>query len=404
MEKQTNRTIMKNVLILIITFLSSTILFGQDSILKKSDLVIRDASLNSNNSKPIYILNSYQVNEFLLKKLDPNSIEKIDVLKNQAATAIYGQKAQNGAIVITTKNISKKELEKLYKLYPYEYSENKGKEFTITGVVLDCEKNPLSGITIKNLNTKSECISDFHGKFKIKVRKNDVLQFENSNYEPQKVLINKQKTITVSLKAIFNSSDKPILLKKPVIYLYPTEKTKVTLQFDFKGKIVTTFPKYEENWKVIASPNGQLYDTKTKRIYNSLFWDGEFDLPEEHYQYKDGFVVAKENLTHFFIEKLEHVGLNNQEINEFIQFWLPILEQNEYSFIHFLVNDDCNEISINNVNPKPETSIRLYMEFHALDDFITIKEQQLPKTKRKGFTLVEWGGTDVTNKIQKDEL
>ncbi|KIX22280.1 hypothetical protein SY27_05670 [Flavobacterium sp. 316] len=200
-----------------------------------------------------------------------------------------------------------------------------------------------------------------------------------------------------------NSNDK-IIVKKPIIYLYPTEETEVTLQFNFKGKLLTTFPKYENKWQVIVSPNGQIYDTKTKRNYSSLFWDGEINLPNEHYQYEDGFVIEKENLTTFFIEKLEYMGLNNQETNEFIQFWLPILEQNKYNFIHFLVNDDCNEISVNTIHPKPETSIRVYMEFYSLEQLKIIKEQKLPKTERKGFTIVEWGGTDVTNKIQKNEL
>lgn len=89
-------------------FLSSLTLFGQDSISKKSDLIIRDGLFKTKNSNPIYIVNSRLVNESLLKELDPNSIEKIDVLKSQVATAIYGQNAQNGVIVITTKDISKK--------------------------------------------------------------------------------------------------------------------------------------------------------------------------------------------------------------------------------------------------------------------------------------------------------
>lgn len=395
---------MKSKLILSFVFFSIAIVFAQDSIQKQKGWSITTKSKVNIANKALCVVNSNYVSEDILKAIKLNDIDKHNVLNSQTATAIYGEKAQNGAIVITTKNIPKKELEKMYKLYAYEYSENKGKEFLLTGLILDCEENPLSGTTIKNLNNKEQCITDFEGKFKIKIRKNDVLQIDKANYESQKIIIGKQKTITISLKALLVSNDKQILLKKPVIYLYPTKETEITLQFDFKGKLLTTFPKYEEYWKVIASPNGQLFDTKTQRIYSSLFWDGEIDLPSEHYQYTDGFVVAKEDLTTFLIEKMEHIGLNNQETNEFVQFWLPILERNEFNFIHFLVNENCNEISINNVKPKPETTIRVYMEFYGLDQFETIKEQQLPKTNRKGFTLVEWGGADITNKMQKDEL
>ena len=115
-------------------------------------------------------------------------------------------------------------------------------------------------------------------------------------------------------------------------------------------------------------------------------------------------IVSKDNLTEFLIKKLDHIGLNNQETNEFIQYWLPILERNKYIFIHFLVNEECNKIATLNVNPKPETSIRIYMEFYGLENRTIIKEQQLPKTERKGFTLVEWGGADFTGEMSEEDF
>jgi hypothetical protein len=83
---------------------------------------------------------------------------------------------------------------------------------------------------------------------------------------------------------------------------------------------------------------------------------------------------------------------------------LPVLERNKYNFIHFLINEKCSKIATLNVNPKPETSIRIYMEFYGLENFKNINEQQLPKTNRRGFTLVEWGGADVSLKIKNNEL
>ncbi len=44
------------------------------------------------------------------------------------------------------------------------------------------------------------------------------------------------------------------------------------------------------------------------------------------------------------------------------------------------------------------------MEFYGLENRTIIKEQQLPKTERKGFTLVEWGGADVSSKIRENEF
>jgi hypothetical protein len=252
------------------------------------------------------------------------------------------------------------------------------------------------------LNTNKFSTSDFFGKFTLEVRKGDILKIELNGYKSQRVLINSKNELTIQLSE--NPNNGKIMVAKPVIYLYPKVKTEIDLKLNFKGKLLTTFPKYDKNWEVIAEPNGQIFDKKTNRYYNSLFWDGTIDFPKEHYEYNDGFVVPKEKLAEFLIEKLEYVGLNNQETNEFIQYWLPILERNKYNFIHFLVNEKCNEMADLKINPKPETSIRIYMEFYGLENFINCNEQQLPKTKRKGFTLIEWGGADVSSKIKNNEL
>lgn len=375
---------MKALLNLFIFLFSITTIFAQET----------------TDNSPLIVVNENILHKDVLEAIDPKNIESVNVLKDKAATAIYGQNAKNGAILITTKDISKRELKKLHKKYSAENSINKETEvFKISGTVYDCEKLELSGVYIKNLNSKAETQTDFDGKFSIEVKINDVLEISFLQFKSQKVKIENKENLVINLK-----SDQQIILEKPVIYLYPTEKTTIDLKIDLKGKLLTTFPKYDKSWDVIAEPNGQIFDKKSKRYYNSLFWDGTIDFPEEHYKYDDGFIVPKEKLTEFFIEKLEHIGLNNQETNEFIQYWLPILERNRYNFIHFMANEECNEIATLNVNPKPETSIRIYMEFYGLENYTQINEQHLPKTERKGFTLVEWGGADVSSKIRKNEF
>lgn len=51
--------------------------------------------------KPLYIVNGIETKE--IGKLDPDRIESMSVLKDKAATALYGEKARNGVIVITLK-------------------------------------------------------------------------------------------------------------------------------------------------------------------------------------------------------------------------------------------------------------------------------------------------------------
>ena len=46
---------------------------------------------------------------------------------------------------------------------------------------------------------------------------------------------------------------------------------------------------------------------------------------------------------------------------------------------------------------RPDTLIRVLMEFKVLDENKEIPEQQIKTLERKGFSVVEWGGTQITN-------
>jgi len=266
--------------------------------------------------------------------------------------------------------------------------------FYISGLVID-DLGELPGASIIVKNTTRGVTTNFEGQFKIKVKIADILIVTFSGMKTQMVEIDENKKIyTIKLEPDANTE--VIMTAKPVIYLYPKEKTEVTIKLDYKGKIETTFPKYNDNWQVVAYPDGKIYDLKTKRYYTSLFWDGIVTFEKEHYNYKDGFVVKKEELTSFLLENLEKVGLNNIETNEFIQYWLPILEQNEYNFIHFWLNDYYNNTSNHFVTPKPDSEIRLFMEFYKINEPLKVPKQNISKTVRKGFTFVEWGGSDVS--------
>ena len=72
-----------------------------DSNIKTSQTTINE--INSANP-PLYILDGKEISGSEMKKLDPNSIESINVLKNKAATDIYGDKGANGVLLITLKN------------------------------------------------------------------------------------------------------------------------------------------------------------------------------------------------------------------------------------------------------------------------------------------------------------
>ena len=56
-----------------------------------------------NDSNPLYIIDGMPTNQDGMESVNPNDIESIEVLKDAASGAIYGARAANGVILVTTK-------------------------------------------------------------------------------------------------------------------------------------------------------------------------------------------------------------------------------------------------------------------------------------------------------------
>ena len=179
-------------------------------------------------------------------------------------------------------------------------------------------------------------------------------------------------------------------LMKPIIYLYPkSDKEKIRVKLDKPENLTCTYPKYKNEWNIVANRNGDIFDEKTGKKYYALYWEGK---DKNKVEFKDGFVVKGEDSAQFLEEKLEILGLNERESEEFIVYWLPILERNKYNLIRFQTKEEIEKGMGLNITPKPDTIIRIMMTFKPLKTRIEIPEQKLEKIERQGFTVVEWGG------------
>lgn len=191
------------------------------------------------------------------------------------------------------------------------------------------------------------------------------------------------------LSSCSEKREEPIAYK-PVIYLYPREKTKVTVKLDYAGELTTTYPLYNDGWTVIAEPDGQL-KSQSGQEFNYLYWEGinhfESDMTK-------GFVIPGDETARFLEQSLNELGLTRKEANEFIVYWLPHMERNPYNLISFQESVYTDHVGLE-VNPQPDTLIRVFMAWKPLAKPINIPEQNLSAPERRGFTVVEWGGTRV---------
>ena len=176
--------------------------------------------------------------------------------------------------------------------------------------------------------------------------------------------------------------------KKPVLYLYPTQSANVVVKFEHPEYLTTTYPKYINSWNVSADTNGNLHDENGKYYY-ALYWEEKNNIKPD---FKEGFYVEKDDAIEFLEEKLSIIGLNDRERNEFIMYWLPILESNKKSLVYFELTESKEKYNKLIIDPKPDSLLRITMHVKKVNRKINVKEQELPTFNRVGFVAVEWGG------------
>ncbi|MBN1275351.1 hypothetical protein JXA12_03595, partial [Candidatus Woesearchaeota archaeon] len=176
----------------------------------------------------------------------------------------------------------------------------------------------------------------------------------------------------------------PSGVKKPAIYLYPTETSEIEVKVDVNGFITKAEPNYLTGWKVTAEKNGLINNE-----YDYLFYEAQLrslQLP------KEGWIVDYSNIDNWFDETLPLLGLKDKEITQFKEYWIEELAEANYYEIRLLQDQFLKENMNLIINPKPDTMIRLNFYFKPHSNKIEIEEPTIETPERTGFTVVEWGG------------
>lgn len=188
------------------------------------------------------------------------------------------------------------------------------------------------------------------------------------------------------------SSNEKYKAAKPVIYLYPAQKQDVTVKLGYQGKLTCTYPDYSSGWNVTAYPDGKLINKADGNEYSYLFWEGEAD--KANWDLSKGYVIEGVKTKNFLQKKLAEIGLTPREYNEFIVYWLPKMQGNKYNLITFQTAE-YEKIAPLDITPKPDSMLRVFMAFKPLNDKISVEKPVIKPFVRKGFTVVEWGGTEL---------
>ena len=139
-----------------------------------------------------------------------------------------------------------------------------------------------------------------------------------------------------------------------------------------------------------AAPDGTLTDA-AGQTYNYLYWEG---ITDAQWDMTEGFCIKGADTAAFLEEALEKQGLNRREANEFIVYWLPLMQENPYNIIAFQT-DVYTDAAKLEIIPAPDTLIRVFMAWTPSEKEVVIPAQELTAPARTGFTAIEWGGTEL---------
>ncbi|UKN02375.1 hypothetical protein K6119_02420 [Paracrocinitomix mangrovi] len=270
-------------------------------------------------------------------------------------------------------------------------------------------ESAVSGGLISNLDRSKMTKTDDGGKFQLTISSKDTTIFF---YHPKynEIVVWKYKFKSQHLVEInFITGEKTppgviMIQEKPVIYMYSDVDKEVKVKLDESLDLTVTYPIYKDNWSCKVTKDGLL--SVGDKTYPYLFWEGEtreldlmFDYEANYY----GTAINTDSTISYFENTLSDYGLNQREITDFITYWTPRITQYKYAAIDFYIDEQYDQmIGSIDIQPKPDAIRRVYMIFKGFDEMPSmsnVKSNPIQDFERKGFVVVEWGGSEVNTTI-----
>jgi len=175
------------------------------------------------------------------------------------------------------------------------------------------------------------------------------------------------------------------MVYKPNIYIYPEKEIDlcVSISFPKGGEVVTSIPNYADNWCVTIDSTGKIDNT-----YDFLFYES---MQPNIWQHNEGWCIEKSDLPVFFTENMQNIGYNTNEINDFIEYWIPILNKYEYYIIYPQSGTIINKVIKIDFSAKPQYVNRFFYLIEGCNEPFDITNSSAIKFNKNGFYVNEWG-------------
>ena len=139
--------------------------------------------------KPLFVIDGVPSGNLSLNDINAAMVESATLLDKTEAMKLYGEKAKDGAVVITSK---KPEDTKVYRDVRFTQGVSASDEkFTLNGQVMDHKSlKPVPGASVVIRGTTSGTLADAEGKFKLQVKKGDVIVVSYVGLQTQQISVN----------------------------------------------------------------------------------------------------------------------------------------------------------------------------------------------------------------------
>ncbi|WP_396168660.1 alpha-2-macroglobulin family protein [Flavobacterium sp.] len=262
------------------------------------------SSLTGSKAIPLYLLDGIPITEEQFKLLSPTDIISIDVLKGDKATALYGSKAANGVIIITTK----KALEALTQV-------KARKNLSETAFFYPNLKTDAKGKLSFNF-TSPEALTAW--KLRLLAHNKDAV----TGYLEKSVITQKELMLTPNFPRFFREKDSIVITAK-VANITKDAKTGIAVLQLFDATTMQAIDAKMANTNIIKNFNIAAYGNTT------VSW--KIYIPEglQGVQYK---VLAKAGNFSDGEENILPVLTNNMLVTESIPIWVRENSKKEYTF------------------------------------------------------------------------
>ncbi|HSA34725.1 MAG TPA: hypothetical protein P5077_13450 [bacterium] len=173
---------------------------------------------------------------------------------------------------------------------------------------------------------------------------------------------------------------------KPNIYLYPTAPMDITVRIGFPqgGRVTVSEPLYDDGWDVHVTPDGMIDGQWRFLFYESVQPNG--------WQRERGYLVSTDEMEQFFRNDLAARGFVGQEIEDFIEWWMPLLAEPGYLIVYPQDNAVIRTLETLDLSVTPDSLLRHRYVIETTAEPVTIEPPDAPVPfTRDGFTVTEWG-------------